>query len=364
MNMANKLLTLIKDLVKFPTTNDNLNAINGCFDYIGKKLSFYPFIVKEFEKNGVKSVVWSTKNTLKPDLILNAHIDVVPANKEMFLLKTNGNKLVGRGVSDMKFAIAMFITTLERIYNIHRKLPNLGLLITSDEEKGGFNGTNYLINKIGFRSKAVIIPDGGDNFKIVEKAKGVYQLKIRSFGKSAHGSRPWEGENAIEKIIKASNQLRKLFPIPEINGNLWKTTVNISKINGGDTINQVCDSAELYLDIRFTEKYSRNSLLSEIEKIFPTMTIEEIVYAPDFSINRKNKYIKEWEELLQKNGFIDIYVKEHGASDGRFFSAAGIPTIVCKPVGGNIHSEDEWINLDSVVSFTNILQAYIEEFTN
>ncbi len=240
--MKKRLLAIISDLVKFRTTADNPQAMDDCLSYIAQKLSFYPFIKKTYEKKGVKSIVWLTKDTLKPEIILNAHLDVVPASESMFKVKKNGDKLFGRGVSDMKFAIAVFIVALEKIFKKEGKLPLIGIMITSDEEAGGENGVSYLIKEIGYSPKIVLIPDGGDNLKIVERAKGVLELKIISHGKSAHSSRPWLGENAIDKLFKYVENIRGIFPNPK--EEVWKTTVNLGKINGGKVINQVCDSAE------------------------------------------------------------------------------------------------------------------------
>ena len=63
-------------------------------------------------------------------------------------------------------------------------------------------------------------------------------------------------------------------------------------------------------------------------------------------------------EVIDHN---QIDKNEHSASDGRFFSERGIPTIIGKPVGGNIHSENEWVGLASVGKFTQILEKFLTQ---
>ncbi len=358
--MKNKLLSIISDLVEFRTTADNREVMAACFDYIDKKLAFFPFIKKEYEKNGVKSVVWLTKDTLRPEIALLAHIDVVPAPEELFKVKVEGGKAKGRGVSDMKFAVASFIVALENIFKKEGKLPSLAVMITVDEETGGHDGVEYLIKEIGFQPKLAIVPDGGDNYKIVEKAKGVFHLKLTSRGKACHGSRPWEGENAIDKMVENIRRIRAAFPQPP--KEVWQTTANLGKIMGGKATNQVCDLVELSVDFRYTEEFNKESLLAEIKKLCPEAEIGEISHGNNFLIDKEDPAIAKWESLLKEVGASDIFVNEHGASDGRYLSEIGIPTIVSKPVGGKIHSVDEWIDLNSVADFTKILEKFIIDF--
>ena len=48
-----------------------------------------------------------------------------------------------------------------------------------------------------------------------------------------------------------------------------------------------------------------------------------------------------------------------GASDARFFSAQGVPAIISRPVVGNVHRVDEWIDIDSMLQYYRILHTFI-----
>jgi len=353
-----QLIEITRKLVAFKTVSEDQQAIEACFSYIEQELKDAPLILKRYCKNGVSSRVWLTEDTLEPEILLCAHLDVVPASEKLFILKEDNGKLTGRGVSDMKFAIASFIVALKKLAE-DKKIPkSLGIIITSDEENGGVNGVGYLVDEVGYKPKVVIIPDGGDNWKIVTQAKGVLQLKLIVKGKSAHASMPWEGDSAIDKLASVCSKIRSRFPIPK--KEVWKITVNFGKISGGLKANQVSDRAELVLDIRYIPEDSAEHIQKEIESLSEKCIVEKIVQANPFSTPIENPYIKKWEQLILSNmSERNVFCREHGASDGRFFSQ-DTAVILSKPNGGGIHTEHEWLDTSSLLQFTNLLITFIK----
>src|SRR5690606_23516706 len=100
----------------------------------------------------------------------------------------------------------------------------------------------------------------------INKAKGVCALKIESKGKPAHSSRIWLGKNALEPIVILCNKLISKYSKNHKKPN-WNTTVNIGKIEGGVSSNQVCPEAYVILDFRFPETTSAEKILSEVKKL-------------------------------------------------------------------------------------------------
>src|SRR5699024_12371616 len=64
------------------------------------------------------------------------------------------------------------------------------------------------------------------------QAKGILQFDVQLFGKSAHGSRPWEGENAIEKALQIHNQIMNLTFAKESTDIYEAPSINLAKRNG------------------------------------------------------------------------------------------------------------------------------------
>ncbi len=356
----NKILSLSKKLIRLRTTADNLQqleeAVKLCADYLGQAgLSVY-----QYKKNNKPSLVALTQKTKKPKLMLVGHLDVVDAENDQFTPQIKGNKLFGRGASDMKSLVAVMMVALTKVAK-ERLDKNIGLMLTTDEEIGGANGVGFLLKEKGFRPACAFIPDSGDNWQLVIEEKGILHIKLTARGKSAHGSRPWEGVNAIDKIIAAYLKLRRYFP--EAKKEKWSETMNLGRIVGGESVNKIPDKAEMYLDFRLTSRYSQDSLYNKIKKIVGKEVKVERIAGGDVNVcGLDNKCINDFylfaKDFLHKK----IQTKRvHGASDGRYFGALGIPSIIIKPRCGNTHGKNEWIDIDDLMRFYQLLLSFLKE---
>lgn len=355
-----QLIKLLTDLVAYKTSRGNQADIDACFEYISEQLKFLGWIEKDYESEGFRSKVWLSQETLEPDILLNAHLDVVPGSDGMFDLQIDGDKLLGRGVSDMKFAIATFIVALKELHR-SGQLPtdkSLGIMINSDEEIGGTNGVGYLVEQIGYRPKFVLIPDGGDNWKIVESAKGVLRVTAQIPGKSAHASRPWEGESAIDNLNNFISRLRREFPEPTVPTN--STTVNLGKVTGGQQTNQVCDFVELIMDIRYNPQEGEDQVFERLKQVADNVKLQITLRADGFTLSPvDHPLVNKWRQIIKHLVSEPILIHEHGASDGRYFSAKGSTVLLSKPIGGLIHTESEWLSKQSFVDYTKYLIEFL-----
>ena len=74
---------------------------------------------------------------------------------------------------------------------------------------------------------------------------------------------------------------------------------------------------------------------------------------------KNNKYIKKLLKVAKKHKINIKINKDHGASDGRFFSAKSIPVVVFKPICSQPHIDNEWIDLKSLDKFYRILKDFL-----
>lgn len=369
MDNNNQILELTKKLISYKTINGNDKEIVRCFDFIkqffAKEIKTGRIIVREYRNNNLISVVFSNTKTLKYDIILNGHIDVVSAENKLFTPLVKDDKLFGRGAADMKSQVAVLMAVFKEVINSGID-KSIALMLTSDEEIGGQSGVGYLVDKIGYKSKVVIAPDGGHNFELIIKEKGGFWIKITAAGKLVHGSRNWLGENAIEKLIIFYQALLKIFvPLKKIKA-LYQDgiSVNLGRIQGGKSINAVPDQAEMYLDIRYSEKSDKIKIIKKIEQLARkhkvSFEVTDIVEMLEVSSN--DQYLLKFkniaEEIIGKK--IEIS-KATGASDARFFSAKNMPVIIMVPNCGNKHGNDEWVEIKSLGKFYEIIKKYIEE---
>ncbi|MBI2644992.1 M20/M25/M40 family metallo-hydrolase [Candidatus Uhrbacteria bacterium] len=359
-SLLSELVALIKDLSVIPSTADRPQEILRALDYISDYFKDTGLIEKRYERNGSLSLVISTHDTLSPDIAFLGHIDVVPAPDHLFVPVQEGNILRGRGVCDMKDGIAVMMKILKEYAG--KNFPrSLALMITSDEETGGYNGARYLIDEIGYRPGFAFIPDGGSApEELVLKNKGILQLEICAQGKTAHGSRPWDGENAIEKLISACGAVRTMFAEKQV-PDVWQDTINFSIISGGEAINQIPDTASCKMDIRYTENTDRNELIRRIKKEAGECEIVTLTCADSVCISKDSEVVKKYCESVKKiTGKEMICIHGNGGNDGRFLTPYGIPILVSRPVSGNQHGPNEWLDVSSLPLFYAIYDATIQ----
>ncbi|MCF7799770.1 M20/M25/M40 family metallo-hydrolase [Candidatus Babeliales bacterium] len=354
------LFKLISDLISFKTVYPEPQEFDKCINYIKNYFQDSSVYIKEFEFNNSRSIVISTHNTTDLDVIFCGHIDVVHAPRDLFTVKYNGDFLYGRGVFDMKGQVALMMSIIKNFVSQNKNIK-IALFLTSDEERGGFDGVNKLLNNQKYSCKIAIVPDGGPNFNLVEESKGVLQLKITTSGISSHSSEVWNGNNAIIKLFNIFNKISDKFPAPT-NHLDWKTSVNLAKIEGGDSLNKVPGMASMYLDIRHIYLDNNKDIIDFIKNFDSSLDIQILATGHTFKTCTNNVYVKKYLEICKSvlNKKIEI-IKFHGASDGRFFTEKNMPCIIMNPEGGNFHCDDEWVNLESIYKLGLIYENFLQK---
>lgn len=343
----------LKKLISFKTVSADKAENKKALKWVKSQINGLP--VKELSYDGHPTLVIGS---MKPKLCLQAHLDVVPAKEALFNPKVEGGKLIGRGAYDMKFAIACYLELLETI-----KKRDVGILITADEELGGFNGVGAAL-KDGYEPGYCFLPDGGDDWSFDEKVKGVLHLNVLADGEPGHASRPWEGDSALLKLVNFLKELESHFSSKAYSAETFDSTLNIGKVEGGKATNQIAASAKAQIDIRFPdreEKKKIDNLLKRMERSYSGIELKEIVSGASFHCDLEHKFCKAFATEAQKLGKEVTSQLAHGSSDARFFAQREIPTMMIKPNGGGSHSSKEWVDLDDLNDYCLALKRFIKK---
>src|SRR3989339_677980 len=259
-----KFIDRLGKLVEIPTISQNVEANSKALGLVEE------WADKRCKKlrvtNGNAEILLiGSGNLLQPKVGFLVHMDVVSAKPELFKLTHSGNRLLGRGVSDMKFSIPIGIELLNNVVK-ENSANDFTLAITTDEEVGGGEGGKHLADEIKFRPGVLIVPDGGDGLVLINKSKGVAHVWVESVGRPAHASEPWLGKNALTPLCRLAVTLLDKYDqnTQQVN---WETTMNIGSFSGGKSVNQVCPEAMLKIDFRFPEKRSVAELLTEVQNL-------------------------------------------------------------------------------------------------
>jgi succinyl-diaminopimelate desuccinylase len=354
--MEEQLISLTKNLIRFKTAQGDYEEKKKIIDFVRKEFDGYKVYIKELKSKISPSIVITLRREKTPLILLNGHLDVVAGDKDQFIPKVKNNRIYARGAGDMKAGCAVMIETMKYLSKQKEKL-SVGLMLTNDEEIGGEYGVKVLSKE--YKPGFVIVPDGGRNLKtIILKQKGLLHFKIWTHGKASHGSRPFLGENAIEKLIKIYHKIELL--VPESKKEDWENTVNLGKISGGEVANKVPHYAEAYFDVRFINSYEREKIFEGIKSITKNFEVIASGHACD---QEPVEFIEQYKKIAEKELKTKVeYSRVEGASDARYFAESGIPILITNIKSDNIHAKDEWVDIKQMKSFYNILIKFIPRF--
>lgn len=354
--MQENLETTLAKLVFIPSTTLASDACHEVLEFVKDEIESLGLFIHSDTTIANPWLLATTQDTKTPDILLAAHLDVVPASGEQFIMEKRAGKLYGRGVYDMKFAAACYIELLKAHADELQDL-NIGVMFTTDEEEGG-QGTIDTLD-LGFRPKVTLLPDGGDNWAIEKRAKGLYNVRLSATGKTAHGSRPWEGENAIATLLDAVQTLQATYPSIKPSD----ATLSLNKIEGGKALNQVPDHASAFLDFRSFDRQEIAAYRQQVAELAKThnLKVTPINAGDPLLFDADNPNVQSFLHALRDfTGNDDIaYCESYGASDARYFAHHNIPCIIIQTEGGGRHADDEWIKADDLLRYYQLLEHWI-----
>jgi succinyl-diaminopimelate desuccinylase len=254
---AQDAVALTRSLLQFDTVNPP-GRERDCARYAGTMLQEWGYTVDyhEYEDSRTSVIARAGGNEAKSaPLCLTGHLDVVPLGarawtKDPFRGETDGDKLYGRGSSDMKAGVAAILLAARSMAKKLAGTPGVVIVLTAAEE-GGCIGSRFLSEQKTLMGKAgaMIVGEPTSNYPLVGH-KGSVKFHARFKGVSAHGSMPHLGVNAIYKAARALAKLEAFdFGVPA-HPVMGKPTLNVGTIEGGNTVNAVPDAANIGVDIR------------------------------------------------------------------------------------------------------------------
>lgn len=366
IHLEREIVQLALQLIAIRTVNGSFSHYRKCLNFIERyfqDISGIRFF--HYTKNHFPSLVITNSSKKNTDIILNGHIDVVPGKAQQFRPQIRGKRLFGRGSKDMKGGVAVLMKLFKDVVCHYSNAPKIALMIVSDEESGGQNGTGYLLKK-GWRSKFALIPEGRNDFSLVNREKGVVDIKICARGKTAHGAYPWLGINAVERLLEGYRKISKLFPKP--NPHRWQSTISLNKIISPRDIlgNQIPHYAEGLIHIRYTPDLGNTpeEVMRKIQAQAPDLKYQILRSCSCFCCPQDNPYFRRLYSIarrISKNVSIRF---NHGASDAVYFAERGIPAMVSGIVGRNHHADNEYVSIPSLRDYYFLAGEFIREFKN
>jgi glutamate carboxypeptidase len=267
--------------------------------------------------------------------------------------RSDGNKIYGPGIFDMKANCAMAVAVLHVCDDLGI-VPRGGvtLALTCDEEVGSFSGWP-LLEKLAkgttVRCGLVLEPPvSGGGVKTGRKGTGMFTLKLE--GRAAHaGLDPEKGASAIRELAR---QVERLYALNDLGGGI---TINVGVVDGGTRSNVVAAEAQAEIDVRFSTSEELRvieeamlRLKSFDERV--RLTVTGGINRPP--LERTPQVVQLYESakaIATGLGFELREAQVGGASDGNFLAAMGIPVLDGLGIDGDgAHADHEHIIVDDI----------------
>ena len=335
------------------------------------------------------AAVWDSPSGGGRSLLLNGHVDVVPATPEHHWTfdpwggEVANGRMYGRGAADMKGGVAAMVYAVRALKESGVELRGDVTLETVIEEECTGNGA-LAARARGYGADAAVIPEPFGR-RLLEAQVGVMWARVVVRGKGAHAERASASVNAVLKacrLMEAVKELEERVNEPTDRHPLFEgvehpLNYNIGVVRGGDWASSVPE--ECVFEVRLSCYPGED--LEEVGSRFRAHLLEAAATDDWLSENPPEVgfYAFRAEGCVVDRGepMVQVLQERHrevtgeepsffsftGTTDARFFNLYhGIPTTCYGPAGANLHAPDEWVDLESVREVTRVLALSVMDW--
>jgi succinyl-diaminopimelate desuccinylase len=376
-----RTLQLAEQLISRPSvTPDDA----GCQQILGERLAQLGFTLETIESGPADFRVtnlWAVRRPANAvatkTLVFAGHTDVVPTgpveqwSSHPFTPTHRDGKLYGRGACDMKTSVAAFVTSIEELLQaVPEPKLTLALLLTSDEEGPGVDGTVIVCNALAAREEVIdycivgeptAVERCGDMIK--NGRRGTMSGKLTVKGVQGHIAYPHLAKNPVHSVAPA---LAELVAINAAGG--WDTASNpyfqptswqISNFHSGTgTSNVIPGSAVIDFNFRFSTESTPESLQQRVHAVLDAhkvdYTLAWTIGGLPFLTTPGELVTAVQGAIRDETGIETELSTSGGTSDARFIAKICKQVVELGPVNASIHKIDEHIDVAEIETLKNI----------
>ncbi|CAG4982122.1 unnamed protein product [Parnassius apollo] len=387
--LDNPAVKLLQEYIQIDTSRE---------ENIGRAVNFWkrqaaelglPFMVYRPSSKPICVITWTGANPKLPSIILNSHIDVVPADEQEWTyppfsgyIDENGN-MYGRGTQDTKAVALHYLEAIRKLKEDNVTLQRtLHITLMPDEETGGFNGIIPFMETEEFRAlkpgfildEGLSSPDG--TLYATYQDKRPWQINLTIHGEGGHGSTFSDG-TAMQKVQKLMDittgfreQQKKIMVSKDVNDFGSYTTFNINIIKGGVAPNIIPSKVTVVIDMRLAvtaEVHEAEALIqswiAQVGNETELSFIRKLDVSKATILDDSNPY---WVAVVDAVGEMDmkiVPIVSPATSDMLFLRNREYPAIgfAYRPYTVSLmHAADEYLNmvtfLKGIDMYTRILK--------
>ncbi len=376
-------LALLDRLIAFPTVSaaSNLDLITFVRAFLAER-GFAVTLIPD--ATGLKAGLYAELGPSGAGVLLSAHTDVVPVTgqdwtRDPFRLTRDGDRLYGRGTTDMKGFIASVLALADRAAHAPLRAP-FKIVLSYDEEIGctGLRDMLGVLTPLIGQPRACIVGEPTE-MQVAIGHKGKAALRAICTGQSGHSALAPQFVNALHLATDFVLALRALqddlawrgaqdaaYAVPY-------STVHAGMMTGGTALNIVPNAATVDLEYRYLPADAETlaariadaaqGVAAPYRAMFAgaQIAITEVNHYPGLAVAEDADVVTLLKRLSGNNGVAKV---PFGTEAG-YFAQLGIPTAVCGPgsMAGQGHQPDEYITLEALQECDRMMDRLLEDLT-
>ena len=376
----NQVVELCRKLIMKQSYSGQEDGVAGALEEALKELGFDSVNVDKY--GNVIGCIKGKRPGKK--LLFDGHIDTVPVTDETewkyppFAAEIHDGKIYGRGTSDMKGAVAAFVSAAANFAQDTDRDFAGELYVAGVVHEECFEGVAAReISKAVCPDYVVIGEASTLNLKVGQRGRG--EIVVETFGKPCHSANPEKGINAVYKMAKVIEAIRTLEPThhPVVgDGILELTDIKSAPYPGASVVPEYCRAT---YDRRLLVGETKESVLEPLQKLMDQLMAEDpqlkvkVSYAvgeeqcytgnkiqgerffPGWLYDENEAFVQDVKKELEDMGYTPSITQYNFCTNGSHYAGeAGIKTFGLGPSQENLaHTVNEYIEIDQLTKVTD-----------
>ena len=346
-------LVRLEKLIRIPSVSSNIVEVNRAVDFLDGELGrdgLYRQI--ETMPDGRRVLFAANESTRRPDILLSAHLDVVPEkDPSQFVPRRENGRIYGRGASDCKEHVVLCARLMREL----KGRVSIGAIFGSDEEIGGMS-TAFMLDKGYGAAKMVFVLDS-EQFAITTRQKGLARYVIEADAPPTHaGMVKGAPPNAVQELIRSYEVAAA--EISDFEDGTWRDVMMLERVSG------TREHAEMEISVRCARKGGfeavENLLRDKFKRDLRCLRKGEAVLLDEtqpYLVAFRERMRRAWPD--RKGDFSH----PNSSTDARHLQRLNLPMLILGVDARGAHTATEYVEIPSLDEYASLIESYLmDEF--